>query len=312
MKHIEASKGIASYFTNVQELRSLFEKAVASPELINRILMIHGMAGVGKRSLLLMFTHHCNSQGIPCSMVSAGPDIDSSIDILTKWGRDLNVQHYSLAKFNKALRQSKEGYSKTSEQNGKLARIIGTFASKTLEGVVGPVVGAAAGVGVGALSSAAIGTFAEETMAFVTSPLEISEKELMRNPEGVLTELFLGDVEKIAKKRRIVLMIDSYEKLNKLDQWTCKFAKNLSPNILLVIAGQSLVDWQQESWRELQRDTLVEKLRFNGNGTHERVNSSLFCGAGRKPSKAQAGKSNFNIFRRASNCSHNFIGNIEI
>src|SRR5215208_1756166 len=186
MAAVNSKKDITSYFTNVHTLRNLFDNEVKSAELANRIWMIHGMAGVGKRSLLLMYREHCKVQDIPCGMAAPAPEIRSSVDILSCWSRDLAALHYSLPTFNKALRQHVQGYSTTSERSRKLVQIGGKFIAKTAESIAGPLAEQFAGIPSVMPVGPAVGTAMEEIMAFVTAPLAAGDKELLRAPEGGL------------------------------------------------------------------------------------------------------------------------------
>src|SRR5205085_954433 len=54
-----ATEALESYFTDVEELRAEFEKLVVAPTLSRHQLIVHGVGGVGKSSLLRMFRLHC-------------------------------------------------------------------------------------------------------------------------------------------------------------------------------------------------------------------------------------------------------------
>ncbi|ABQ88465.1 hypothetical protein [Roseiflexus sp. RS-1] len=48
----EHDRELQTYFTDVEHLRELFKQWLAAPTLPKRMLVIHGVGGVGKSSLL--------------------------------------------------------------------------------------------------------------------------------------------------------------------------------------------------------------------------------------------------------------------
>ena len=59
---------LLAYFTDVEDLRDLFRVYLAAPELPKRILVIHGVGGIGKSSLLRMFRLHCKGVRTPVAL----------------------------------------------------------------------------------------------------------------------------------------------------------------------------------------------------------------------------------------------------
>jgi len=58
----EHDRELQTYFTDVEYLRELFKQWLAAPTLPKQMLVIHGVGGVGKSSLLQMFRLHCKFQ----------------------------------------------------------------------------------------------------------------------------------------------------------------------------------------------------------------------------------------------------------
>ena len=87
---IDQDKELAEFFTDVEHLRSAFKDAVAAPTLTKRLLVIHGVGGVGKSSLLRMFRLHCKSVNVPVALAS-GDEAKSAFDILARWTDDLKA-----------------------------------------------------------------------------------------------------------------------------------------------------------------------------------------------------------------------------
>lgn len=74
-------KELQAYFTDVEYLRELFKRWIAAPELPKRLLVIHGVGGVGKSSLLRMFRLDARSVHIPIALAS-GDEQKSALDVL--------------------------------------------------------------------------------------------------------------------------------------------------------------------------------------------------------------------------------------
>ncbi len=61
----EHDRELQTYFTDVEHLRELFKQWLAAPTLPKRMLVIHGVGGVGKSSLLRMFPPALQEQQHP-------------------------------------------------------------------------------------------------------------------------------------------------------------------------------------------------------------------------------------------------------
>ena len=61
-------KGLESYFTDSRTsgtVQELFRQVLAAPTLSKRLLVIHGIGGVGKSALLQMLCLHCKRANVP-------------------------------------------------------------------------------------------------------------------------------------------------------------------------------------------------------------------------------------------------------
>jgi hypothetical protein len=95
---------LQSYFTDVDYLRELFKRWLAAPALPRRMLVIHGVGGVGKSSLLRMFRLHCKGVGVPVALAS-GDEQKSALEVLTRWADDLKADGVRLPEFDKTFQQ---------------------------------------------------------------------------------------------------------------------------------------------------------------------------------------------------------------
>ena|SRR5579859_2062498 len=89
---------LAQFFTDFDRLRALFNQLIAAPKLTKRILVIHGIGGVGKSSLLRIFRLHCKSKHTPVALAS-GDATKSGVDVLGSWTSELGVDGVTLLSF---------------------------------------------------------------------------------------------------------------------------------------------------------------------------------------------------------------------
>jgi hypothetical protein len=276
-------KDLESYFTDSRvssTVQELFRQMLAAPMLSKRLLVIHGIGGIGKSALLQMLRLHCKRANVPVALtilrglwevpfirkrlpipvaLASGDEDKSEVEVLSRWAEDLKINGVKLVMFAETFKryraiqaEVKKRASMAQEKRGKTAALAGKFASKTAEAAAGALIGAAAGSAVpiigpllGALGGAAVGTSAEELMDFLRGFLAEPDVDLLLNPAKKLTADFLNDIAQVTPTRRLVLMLDTFEQMTTLDAWTCDLAKKLdgAPSALLVIAGRDMVNW---------------------------------------------------------------------
>ncbi len=265
---------LAEFFTDVVHLRDAFKNAVAAPTLAKRLLVIHGVGGVGKSSLLRMFRLHCKSVNVPVALAS-GDEAKSALDILARWTDDLKADNIALPSFSKTFEHYRAIQAKVDEQakkaqdaRGRAADIAGKAASKTAEAAGGALAGAAIGsvipgIGTaigGALGGVLGGMGAEALVDWMRGFLTKPDIDLLLDPAKKLTDDFLVDVAQAADKRRIVLMLDTFEQMTALDDWARDVAQRLPANVLFVIAGRALPNWSR-AWNGFMANAQVEELK---------------------------------------------------
>ncbi|MBM3131042.1 MAG: hypothetical protein FJ009_20745 [Chloroflexi bacterium] len=250
-------KELAEFFTDVEHLRDWFNNAVAAPELARRILVIHGVGGVGKSSLLRMFRLHCKSVNVPVALAS-GDDSKSALDVLTHWTDDLKADGIAFPAFGKTFEHYRAIQAKVENESAKTAEKLAKGATKTIIETaastipgVGPLIGKLGGMGAEAL--------VDWMRGFLTKP----DIDLLLDPAKKLTDDFLDDLGKIAEKKRIVLMLDTFEQMTALDDWARDVAQRLGQGQaqpLLVIAGRALPNWNR-AWSGWMATAQVEELK---------------------------------------------------
>jgi hypothetical protein len=267
-------KDLLAYFTDVEHLRDAFKNYVTAPTLPKRIFVIHGVGGVGKSSLLRMFRLHCKSLNVAVALAS-GDEQKSVLDVLARWIEDLKADGVSVALFSKTFKQYRAIQAKVDKQakkaqdaRSRMADVAGKAASKTAEAAGGALAGAAlgsiipgVGTAIGGVLGGVLGGMGADALedwlrGFLTKP----DIDLLLDPAKKLSEDFLADVASAAEKRRIALMLDTFEQMTALDNWVCEMAQRLHANALLVIAGRALPNWSR-AWQSWQMHAQVEELK---------------------------------------------------
>jgi len=254
---------LEAFFTGVEYLRQVFRGLAAAPHLAKRLLIIHGVGGVGKSSLLQMNRLFCKRHNIPVAFVS-GDQAKTAVDVLRGLADDLIQDGVALPTFAAVLRKygaiQARVRQKAEDAEGKVskaAKVLGKATAKTAVKmaasaipVVGPLVGELGGEGAAAI------------VGWLHSFLSKPEIDLYLDPAAELTEGFLSDLAQVAEQRRVVLILDTYEQMTNLDAWIRDLFRVLHPNILGVIAGRTTpsVVWDRE-WRTWMAHAQVEELK---------------------------------------------------
>lgn len=237
---------LESYFTDVEHICGIFKTLVAEPKLPKRLLIIHGVGGIGKSSLLRIFYLHCKNVRVAVALAS-GDEIKSAVDILSTWADILQVDGVPLPSFMKTLKQYRAIQVKVDEQARKIRDLQDKMTqslSKAAARTIAETAGSAIPV-VGPLISALGGMGTEALMDWLRGFLVKSEIDLLLDPVHTLTDNFLTDLAQAAIKQRLVIMIDTFEQITALDNWSRELAQQLHHNVLLVIAGRAAPNWDR-------------------------------------------------------------------
>lgn len=230
---------LAAYFTDVDPLRDLFKNLVAAPTLPKRLLIIHGVGGVGKSSLLRMFRLHCENVRVPTALVS-GDEARSAVYVLRDWYDGLKDDGLVLPTFAQTWKRYQDIQLNVEQQASKAASSLAGTAKTVAEVVLSTVPGL--GPLAGKLAGESAGLLVDWLSDFLSKP----DVELVRDPTKRLTDDFVGDIVQLAPKRRLVLMLDTFERVTALDNWVRDLARQLQANALLVIAGRDMPNWDRD------------------------------------------------------------------
>lgn len=262
---------LQSYFTDMEHLRGMFGGYVSAQSLPKRLFVIHGVGGAGKSSLLRMFRLHCKSEKIPVGL-SSGDDAKSVLDVITRWAEDLQEDGIKFATLNKTLESYRAIQAKVEDQAKKtpnrMVDIASKAASKTAETAGGALLGAAIGsiipgmgtaIG-GALGGVISGMGAEALTDWLRGFLVKPDIELLLDPAKRLGADFLEDIAKAAAKKRMVLLLDTFEQMSALEDWVGEVGQEIHPNVLIVITGRKLPNWNR-IWSDWMMNAQVEELK---------------------------------------------------
>ncbi len=252
---------LEKFYTDTEHARQVFEQLVTSKDLPRRILVIHGLGGVGKSTLLKMYALFCRKHHIPVALV-ASEEAPSPVDVLVDWADDLNHDGVTLPAFQKTLTHYRAIQAKVEDEANKgqqakseIAGTMGKTVAKTAISmaasaipIVGPLVGAVAGESAEA--------FIDWLRGFLSKP----DMELYLDPAKRLDSDFLSDLARVASLQRIVLMTDTYEQMTALDDWMRELARRLPKNVLLVIAGRTVPAWDR-AWQDWMGKAEIVELK---------------------------------------------------
>src|SRR5438874_12966203 len=80
---------LEKFYTDAEHARQVFEQLITVASLSKRILVIHGLGGVGKSTLLKMYALTCRTYHIPAALV-ASEEAPSPVHVLADWEANLN------------------------------------------------------------------------------------------------------------------------------------------------------------------------------------------------------------------------------
>lgn len=206
-----------------------------------------GQGGIGKSTLLRQFRKIADE----AKMISAYVDeAEKTIpEVMGRLAEELEQQGYKLTQFSdryKVYRQKCQELETDPDAPQGFSAFVGKTIVKTSVHLARrvPVGGAVFDF----VDEDALATQAGEWASYVAKKItNRDEVQLVKEPEEVLTPLFLQDISKIADKTPLVLFFDTSERTEEfLDNWLREIFENqhgkVSANILIIIAGRQELD----------------------------------------------------------------------
>ena len=259
---------LRKYFTNVEYLQDLFKSLVSEPHIEKRLLVIHGVGGVGKTSLLRMFRLYCQDNDVPAAYTS-GEEVHSFSELLTGWSEDFERNKTKFPNTLKKIEKQRKIHSDINRRAIREARRVGV-AVDTVTDAAKTVAGDAIGLFLPGLGHAAkpvinavIGTTKEDLRYWLSGFLKETDIKLLLDPSEILSESFIDDLNELISQKRIVLLLDTYERLSAINKWMAEFVQYLcynKCNVVLVIAGRVIPKWEQH-WQTWFSEAIIEELK---------------------------------------------------
>ena len=241
-----------------------FRGVLATPyeDRTTSIFSISGQGGIGKTTLLKQFRKITDELKHVAAYVDEGSQtnlVDDVPEALSRLALDLEKQGIELKKFQeryKVYRQKKQELEADPDAPQGFAAGMGKFIARAGIGVAKSIPGS--GGVMEFVDSEGVANQAGEWTAFVARKLtNKDEVQLVQEPIEVLTPLFLEDLNRVAEKKTIVLLLDTYEQTGAfLDDWLRsllddRYDASLHPNCLICIAGRdplnrnAWIEWEE-------------------------------------------------------------------
>lgn len=224
---------VRDFFTNAETSMRAFDTMLLARGSHKRLLILQGIGGVGKSTLLMMFRETCRDRKIP-SAFSSGESASTPIDILYGFASDLHSEGFAFEHFQQLLTEFRTVQSKVATERRDFIDATTEVAKHAVGSI--PVVGSMSEK----LSDAAV----DWLRSFLSAP----QIGLVLNPTETLTAAFLADLKNSVLTQPFVLMIDTYERLEAVDSWVREFIQQLPRNGFMVLAGRGfpIENWSRE------------------------------------------------------------------
>lgn len=283
---------IEKFYTNAEIARHTFNHLIQTQSLAKSLLVIHGIGGIGKSTLLKIYRLACYRRNVPVSLVD-GSDITTPIDLLTSWSNELDEQNITLRRFTSTLSRYKALQSTIKAEmekvQGNLKQVAGKIGKTTVKTAVEVMANMIPGVGPFAAALGGMGTKA--LLDWLPNFLSKPDLTFYLDSTNQLTKAFVEDLVEISTHSRIILMLDTYEQVGALDNWICDVAKQLTNlNVLLTISGRNMPKWDRVWQGWMSRATIISLVEMSPDDVRALVNRYYFhlCGVNPDPKQVES------------------------
>jgi tetratricopeptide (TPR) repeat protein len=220
-----------------------FRDLVRDESLANNVLMIWGVGGVGKSTILRKFADIAREGEVPWALATL-ESVRSASEIMYAWREDFSEEEFK--SFDQELLRIAQIESKIRQAAGSLAN--GTFRAIEAAGPIGAF---------------AVGALGEERMkSWLGTILTKPEMDSYLSSQKNLTRRFAEGLNALAAKTRLVLFLDTYEAASSsIDGWLRQLLESeISVNVLFVVAGRDRLEDMSLEWSEWM--TIVEEVEL--------------------------------------------------
>jgi tetratricopeptide (TPR) repeat protein len=226
----------------------LYQRWLDCEEPEHNILNIWGVGGVGKTTLLNQLRLLTGTLGIPCAFVDGRIEKDA-IGILQSMRTQLASEGET------AFR----GFDADMRRYAGLRSKLQVAAESMLAGVVSA---AREGIPLG-LGALVVDTIGEERLeALLRRHVTGQDTEFYMGADRVLTRGFVAGVNALASESKVVLMFDTYEDMEPLDEWVREelIGSRLGIAVLVVISGREPLRGAWHDWDQILKRVELEPL----------------------------------------------------
>lgn len=243
----------------------LFRRMISRGGIEPRILAVTGVGGIGKSTLLKIFSSICELSHIPCFRVDCRDsksvlDVARSIVFQSSESKMRTSPLYDLNRSLKKLESILNQINKLRIQNGSEE---GEFLTSLTKNILKSFV---------PLSIPVVDSIKENDIPdkllkkYTISKLNQKNLELLYNAERVFTENLISGFNGIAHESHCVIMFDTFEMAGDLEIWLREQCMpHLNENIVVVISGRKRLGSEWERWRPIINE--VELLSFSDKYT---------------------------------------------
>ena len=237
---------LLKYFTNVDRVLAYFEGQLNGAAPQRPLLVVHGLGGMGKSSLLARLRSIIVDRHLALAYYDAAHTTPTPLDVFIEFRKTMNASGARTRELDKAIKKYAAIEEKVrSKLPAKLLTAGGT--------VAGAMVGQPA-------AGAAIGGLTAESAEALRAHLTVSDFQFYTDPTQLLSDAFLADLKELrTTPQACVIMIDTYERLAGTDEWFRNFVARARKDALIVIAGRDTPAWDRP-WPGWQGEALVEEL----------------------------------------------------